>query len=136
LAVIHDVVATAHLGDAVDRKASELIKAHTPVQNEHRKYHAVDDGSGEQVLRPVGHQPTEKIVFKLPVRLPYRLLEFNPFAFDLKQGAGLLLLHGLAQVVFQCADLRQQMADFFVHDGSFEHLSTQKPTRYKTPWRW
>ncbi len=60
--VIHQVVAAAHLGDAVNRKAAPLVKTHAQVQQHQRKNHAVDDGAGDQVLRPIGHQPAEEVL--------------------------------------------------------------------------
>src|SRR5450830_63206 len=105
LAVEHDVVATAHLGDAVYRKTGGLVKAHTQVQHDHWHDHAVDDGSGDQVLRPVRHQPTEKAGFELAMRLADGGLELDPLALDLVQGAGLLRLHLAPQIVFKRAHL-------------------------------
>src|SRR5450830_639365 len=105
LPVKHDVVAPAHLGDAVNREAGGLVEAHTDIQNDHWHDHAVNDGPGDEVLRPVSDQPAKKALFESPVGVADGFFELDPLALDLVQGAVFLLQHDVAQIVFKFGDL-------------------------------
>ena len=62
MTIENHVIRAFDLGDAVNRKAGELVKADEQVKQHHRENHAVDDGACDQVLRAVGDQPAEEIV--------------------------------------------------------------------------
>ena len=101
LPVKHDVVGTLNFHNFVNRETGRLVEAHTQVQNKQWDDHEVDDGPGDEVLRPVSHQPAEKSLLEPQVCLSDGAFEFDALSLDLEEHAGLLLLQCCLQIIFE-----------------------------------
>ena len=124
MAVKGDVVAAAHLGHAVDRKATGLLQTDTQTQQHKGHDWTVDDRSGQQVPRPVGYQPVKETRLQSRMRLMGRLLKLYRLPAQPKQQAGLLLMQGVEQLGLQCTDLIAQRANLWGHASTVNWLLT------------
>ena len=115
VAVKYQVVAAPHPGDAIDRKAGPLVDADEGIEHDERNRHAVDERPGDQVLRPVDHQPAQKTFLQLQMRIPDRTLEFDAFALDLEKHPAFLLVDRAAQVILKRGNLLQYLVDSLIH---------------------
>ncbi len=119
MAVEHEIVATPHSGNTVDGKAGPLVEADTGINHEHWNHHAVNDWPGDQVLWPVGHQPSEKVGLELAMRLLDRMLKLHALAFDLEENLALMIMDGAAQLGFERSNLVQNCMDLIVHMSKY-----------------
>jgi hypothetical protein len=118
LPVEHDIVTAANLFDAIDWKASRLIKGDAQVNNRQRHDHGVDDRPRDQVLRTIDGKPAEKSCLEPRVCFLDVLLEFDALALDLEKYPALLFMDGRAQFVFESNHLIKQLGDTRISHGT------------------
>ena len=107
LPVKHDIVGTTDFRNFVNRETGRLIEADEQIENNQRDDHAVDDRSGDQVLRTVGNEPVKKSHFEPAVRVLDGMFEFDALPIDLKEHAALLIVERCPQFIFEGSHLRE-----------------------------
>jgi hypothetical protein len=105
-----------------------LVEADPGIEHGQRQNHAVDQGPGDQVLRRVGHQPSEEVHLELAVRFPNRAFELHALAVDLKEHLAFLPMDRQAQLVFERFHSAQYLIDSVVRG-----TPAQAPVRHGGP---
>lgn len=100
-AIKHDVIVPPHFGNAINRKASQLIETHAEIEHDERNDHRVNDRPSNEVLRTISDQPAEEAPLQLLVRGLDRAFKLDALAFNLKEYFVFLLLNRRSQFIFK-----------------------------------